>query len=477
MRPGRRVRAQGTQRVLALISLGLPLFAGCGTLGYPEGSDANAPSPVVRPVLPPSYPAQPEPDQRREGVVGQDVPVEARPTFQAPPVRAFPEVRALWVVRTALTHPDSARVMVERAHAAGFNTLLVQVRGRGDAYYQSRLEPRAHTLQGQPLTYDPLDVVVQEAHARGMAVHAWVNAYLVASGLTPPVQPAHLLRTRPDLLAVPRSLASSLYTRSPHDPGYAQALLRFAVENVERVEGVYLSPAHPEVRRHLVAVLLDLLEGYPLDGIHLDYIRYPGPDHDYSREALDGFREWAAPRIPGTQRDELARAVAAGQVTAWADGLPQLWGDFRREQVATLVRDAWYALKARNPRLVVSAAVRADADDAFASRYQAWEDWLRKGWLDVVVPMAYTPRDATFTRQIRRAVAAGGAHRVWAGIGAYQNSFSGAVSKVRLARQEGASGVVLFSYDWTVQPQGVTAAGGDYLGRMGREVFGADGGR
>ncbi|MEX2526495.1 MAG: family 10 glycosylhydrolase [Gemmatimonadota bacterium] len=460
---------------MAVIWVGLPVLSGCGVLGYPQGTGGNAPSPVLRPVQPPA-PSQPGRDegQHDETAADEDVPVQATLSFKVPPVRSFPEARALWVVRTALTHPDSARVMVERAHAAGFNTLLVQVRGRGDAYYRSSLEPRAHPIQGRPSTYDPLGVVIQEAHARGMAVHAWVNAYLVASGLTPPDQPDHLLRARPELLAVPRSLAPSLYSRSPQDPGYAQALLRFAADNVERVEGVYLSPAHPEVRRHLIAVLLDLLEGYPLDGIHLDYVRYPGPDHDYSVVALDRFREWAAPRIPGTQRDELNRGMAGGQITAWPDALPHLWDDFRREQVTTLVRDAWYALKARNPRLVVSAAVMANAHDAFGSRYQDWERWLQEGWLDVVVPMAYTQDDATFSRQIREAVAAAGPDRVWAGVGVYQNSFPGALSKVRLARREGASGVVLFSYDWTVQPQGVAAAGGDYLGRMGREAFGTD---
>src|SRR3982751_5111455 len=69
---------------------------------------------------------------------------------------AAPEqTRALWVTRTTRTSPDAIRQMVAAAQAGGFNTLLVQVRGRGDAYYASTLEPRAPELAGKP-DFDPL---------------------------------------------------------------------------------------------------------------------------------------------------------------------------------------------------------------------------------------------------------------------------------------------------------------------------------
>ncbi|HAW89817.1 MAG TPA: hypothetical protein DCX61_04075, partial [Gemmatimonadetes bacterium] len=74
------------------------------------------------------------------------------------------ETRGLWVVRSTLVHPDSVRAMVARAADAGFNTLLVQVRGRGDAYYSGGIEPRADGIQGGP-TFDPLALTVREAHA------------------------------------------------------------------------------------------------------------------------------------------------------------------------------------------------------------------------------------------------------------------------------------------------------------------------
>ena len=85
------------------------------------------------------------------------------------------EVRALWGVRTTVTFPEGIRRMVATARGAGFNTLIVQVRGRGDAYYHSRWEPRARELADQDAKFDPLALTLAEAHQAGLKVHAWVN--------------------------------------------------------------------------------------------------------------------------------------------------------------------------------------------------------------------------------------------------------------------------------------------------------------
>src|SRR5215208_585558 len=81
----------------------------------------------------------------------QDVTPSPTPTQAASPAPSPTpppgEVRALWVVRTTLTTPDKIRKMVESAQANGFDNLIVQVRGRGDAYYESRWEPRAAALK------------------------------------------------------------------------------------------------------------------------------------------------------------------------------------------------------------------------------------------------------------------------------------------------------------------------------------------
>ena len=156
--------------------------------------------------------------------------------------RQFDEVRALWVARDSLDSPAAVRALVEQAAASGFNTLLVQVRARGDALYRSLLEPRPEFLSDQP-GIDPLQLVIQEAHARGLAVHAWVNAYLVWGPEDPPGDRSHLVNAHPEWLAVPRALGRQLYHRDPRDPTYVQRLIDYVAANIDVVEGLYTSPS------------------------------------------------------------------------------------------------------------------------------------------------------------------------------------------------------------------------------------------
>jgi len=358
--------------------------------------------------------------------------------------------------------------MVQRVADAGFNAILVQVRGRGDAYYQSRWEPHPEAVAGQGPFFDPLALVIQEAHARGIGVHAWVNSHLVGNQSALPTDPMHIIRARPDLLAVPRELARELYDMDPRIPRYTEALLRYAQENTDRIEGIYTSPAQPEVKEHLYSVWMDLAETYALDGLHFDYIRYPNADFDYSRGALDRFREWVTPRISPARRAGLEDARRSDPL-AYVDSLPGPWAEFRRAQITELVERIYFGVKKRRPDLTVSAAVFPNPEDAFNYRFQDWQGWLAHGVLDAVAPMAYTPDDATFERQIQGAIEAAGRERVWAGVGVYQNTFEGSVDKIRIARSLGTRGIVLFSYDWAVS-QGEGAGGRTFLERVGAEM-------
>lgn len=432
------------------------LAAGCTVVGAPAGAPSTgrgvAPPDTAREARPPS--------------VARRVGAEAGPT------RRFEEVRGVWVVRTTLSTPEGVRAMVARAEAGGFNTLLVQVRGRGDAYYESRWEPRAEALTDRS-DFDPLALTIQEAHARGMAVHAWVNTYLVWSGPTPPRSPLHLVNARPDWLAVPRALARDLWNVDPFAPRFTEALVRYAAQNPETVEGMYSSPSSPAVQERVYDVWMDLADHYELDGIHFDYVRFPSAEYDYSRSALDRFRSWIRGRLTPARFGALDEAYDRDPF-AFTDALPGPWGEFRRAQVTELVERVYHGVKARRPDLLVSAAVFSDVADAYNSRFQDWRRWLQEDVVDVVVPMAYTPRNEIFRAQIREAaVSAGRQDRIWAGIGAYLNGYDGTLDKIDIARREGAGGVILFSYDWA-STEGSPSGSVPFLERVGRAKFGGN---
>ncbi|HWS90377.1 MAG TPA: family 10 glycosylhydrolase [Pyrinomonadaceae bacterium] len=396
------------------------------------------------------------------------------PTPTPPPVRAAPpagEVRALWVVRTTLTSKEKIRAMVGAAKENGFNNLIVQVRGRGDAYYRPRWEPRAAALKEQSKDFDPLAFTIKEARGRGLKVHAWVNTNLLANLDELPAEPEHVYNAHPEWLAVPRAVAAELYAVSPTDPRYRARIVEWSKANRGELEGVYTAPAHPAVREHVYSIWMDLLERYDLDGLHFDYVRFASPDFDYSRASLERFRAWLEPRLSAAERRLLDTALKSDPLAA-ADAYRDQFADFQREQVTSLVERIYYGVKKRRPATVVSASVFANDENAHARRFQDWRRWLAMGVLDVVCPMAYTPDTETFRRQIEvaKASAAAAGRRVWAGIGAYRITAESAVEKINAARAVGADGVILFSYDSTLS-RGERNPAGDYLERVRRAAF------
>ena len=386
----------------------------------------------------------------------------AAPGSTAPRVS---ETRGLWVVRSTLVHPDSVRAMVARAAGAGFNTLLVQVRGRGDAYYSGGIEPRADGIRDQP-AFDPLALTVREAHARDIEVHAWMNVHLITSASVISRAPTHLVNARPGLLAVPRELARELYDVDPASSRYLKRLVVHALANRAGVEGLYTSPSAPEVKERVYDVAMDLVERYEIDGIHLDYVRYPSGAFDYSRGALDRFRSWIDGRITDDQRAEFGSASEQNPL-AFVEGFPEPWAEFRRDQITDLVERIYVGVKRKRPEVLVSAAVFPDAQESFLHRYQDWEGWLRRGIVDVVALMAYNPDDGLFDQAISHAAEVGGPERIWAGVGAYLTTYEGTLSKIDITQRIGVRGFLLFSYDWSVA-YGPAVGGQPFLERVGR---------
>jgi uncharacterized lipoprotein YddW (UPF0748 family) len=374
------------------------------------------------------------------------------------------EVRALWVVRTTLSSPDAVARLVETAREGRFNTLLVQVRGRGDAYYAAGREPRAAVLAGQP-AFDPLAEAIARGREAGLRVHAWINVNLVASLSDLPASPVHVVNRRPEWLMVPRAIAADLARIEPRSPEYLDRLTR-QLRGRTDVEGLYVSPLSAEAADYTVAVVRDVATRYAVDGIHLDYVRYPSDDFDFSREGVAAFRRSVLPDLTPEDRRRYDSRMAA-EPLIYTDAFPQRWRTFRQQQLTELVVKIREAVKTARPAVTLSAAVFPDAGDALDRRLQNWPGWLASGLLDVVCPMAYTTDPRAFAAQIAAARAAAGARGIWAGIGAYRLTPAEILANVETARRLGAGGVVLFSYDSLVEPP----RGPAHLIDIGRSAF------
>ncbi|HEX9368891.1 MAG TPA: family 10 glycosylhydrolase, partial [Vicinamibacterales bacterium] len=348
------------------------------------------------------------------------------------------EIRALWVTRSSLTSPAGIATLVRIAHDQGFNTLLVQVRGRGDAYYTTDLEPRSADLARQPAAFDPLATVLGEAKPLGIRVHAWVSLNLVSSAAELPASPDHLVYRHPEWLMVPRTIAQELARLDPGNPGYVGKIARWTRGELETVEGLYASPLQPEAAAYTERVITGLARRYDLDGVHLDYARYPNQQFDYSRFAIAEFRADIRPRIGADARRELD-AAAEDDLFAYPDRFPAEWKAFRRARLTALIARIREGVRAARPRALLTSAVFPDAQDAFDDRLQDWRGWLARRLVDAVAPMAYTQEPARFAEQIAAArdVAGGGA--IWAGIGAYRLTPAQTIQNIQAARKLGAA--------------------------------------
>ncbi len=394
-------------------------------------------------------------------------PRPASRTTLVTPTPANTETRALWVLRSSLSTPQSIASLVTSARAHGFNTLLVQVRGRGDAYYLGGLEPRAADLVRQPDNFDPLATVLEAGHAAGLRIHAWINVNLVSSASELPAAREHLVYRHPAWLMVPRDIGQQMAAIDSESPGYVGTLARWTRAHSTEIEGLYTTPIVPEAAQYTESVVRDLVRRYAIDGVHFDYARYPNDRFDYSRAAIREFRNSIRSKLPDSTRRSLD-AQEPDDLFAYPDGLPEQWRNFRVERMTALMNRLHATVKRERPTAMVSLAVAPDPHEARQLRLQDWRSWLDAGLADAVCPMAYTTESARFAELIGAARDAAGSRPVWAGIGAYRLSPKETIDNIQTARRLGAAGVVLFSYDSLINSQQPVQ---DYLSVVGRGAF------
>ncbi|MDX1687891.1 MAG: family 10 glycosylhydrolase [Candidatus Promineifilaceae bacterium] len=361
--------------------------------------------------------------------------VTPSPTATIPP-NAMVEVRALWITRFDWTlgvspaeQPAYLESLVDKAAAAGFNTLLFQVRGAADAFYTPGLEPWSKRLSGtlgQNPGWDPLQRVIDRAHAGGLQVHAYINVYPVWDDCqTPPphTSPEHLYH-----------LLDAEY-RDRYGPA---AALQWTNDDNVHCSGYWrATPASFFVDEHLMNVTKDLVERYDIDGVHLDHIRYGGSN---------------------TSCDPVSEARAGGECfqVRLPDGAS--YGDWQRRQVNGTVSSFYRTLfgnegVADKPNLMLSGAVWPYYESGYSNYYQDSKAWLAGGYIDALMPMLYGSFDDS--PEIWRDYAAGfqaanagrfvipGIHGAF--FGGEEGTFEDIAARIEAARQLGTAGHAIFS--------------------------------
>ena len=279
------------------------------------------------------------------------------------------EFRAVWVAtvdnidwpsKPGLS-PDSQRVealtILDASARLGLNAVVLQVRPQCDAFYASDLEPWSYYLTGaqgeapEPF-YDPLQFWIDEAHARGLELHAWFNPYRVKHPKQlGPMAASSVAMQRPDLV---RSLGTGDF--------------------------LWLDPGHPEVRELTQSVILDVASRYEIDGVHMDDYFYPYPSYNGGADFPDD-PTWALYQAEGGElaRDDWRRANVDEFVESLHKRLRQLP---RQVKFGISPFGIW---KPHHP-----PAIEAGLDQ-YGMLYADARRWLTEGWVDYFAPQLYWP--------------------------------------------------------------------------------------
>ncbi|UCE18155.1 MAG: family 10 glycosylhydrolase [Gemmatimonadota bacterium] len=346
------------------------------------------------------------------------------------------EARAFWVVRDGLISEESISEMVNRIAQTHCNMIFVQVCGRGDAYYQSDILPRAEQLSLLGEEFDPLQSVIEQAHGRGLQVHAWINVYFVWSAPEQPQSKKHIFHQHPDWIAYTSEGRSLLTYERPHPLG---------------MEGVFLSPGHPDVQEWIPNVIGEIVSRYDIDGIHLDYVRYPNGETDFNPATRILFKERYAvdPIQLFRERDALEKDLGVEGVAA----LDSLWYQWRCQNVTQTVGRIRRRIETLKPKVMLSAAVKPDYDLAVKQFGQDWQAWMHDGLLDFIVVMAYSPVTELVLEQIGMACQLVQGGYLLAGVGVYNQDVIATIQQIRGIRSLDVSGVSLFSYNSIVDDE------------------------
>lgn len=239
--------------------------------------------------------------------------------------------------------------MIDELQRTGINTVYVQVRPAGDALYPSALVPWSKTVsgtQGVDPGYDPVAFMIQETHKRGMEFHAWFNPFRAntAANVTG-LDPRHVAVAHPEWI-------------------------------VNTGNQLYINPGIPAARQHIIDVIMEVVNRYDIDGVHLDDYFYPSNTVFHDEAAYQTYNQGVYRNIGDWRR---------GNINLFVSGL--------KDSIHHVKPDVKFGISPfgvwRNQSTDASGSETSAGVTAYDSMYADVRAWIRNGWVDYVAPQIY----------------------------------------------------------------------------------------
>lgn len=279
---------------------------------------------------------------------------------QAMPVRLV-ESRSIWLDRGTIVSCQNAMGMAalfSKLKKAGINVVYFETNNAGFTMFPSKVS----TQNPQTTSWNPLACAISEAHKRGMELHAWFWTFNVGNTFHNPIitqepdYPGPVLSTR-DFAWALSSQSGSFVPPKQHE--------------------FWIDPSCADGRKFIKDLITEVVNNFDVDGIQLDYIRYPfnGKGGEMGYDFMGRINFERDTHLCLDRLDEKTRKA---------------WINWKANQVSSLVQDVSRTMRAIKPNLKISAAVYAmPRDQRMNLIQQDWELWVANGWVDTLNPMTY----------------------------------------------------------------------------------------
>ena len=278
------------------------------------------------------------------------------------------ELKGVWV-RPVEKTPSQIEKTVERIKDAGITDIFLETYFHGKTIYPSKyLRDNGVIWQREEfLGFDPLEIWIKEAHKRNMKVHIWFESFYVGND-NPQTTPNHVLSVYPTWA---NKRLSNYDSEIP-------------VPSLSEHNGYFLDPANIQVQTYLLGILSEIISDYEIDGINLDYVRYPQTvDPSYPNYALTN---WGYTKVA---RDEFKAMYGLDPINIiYGTGDWQLWTLYRQRQISEFIKSVKKLIGNRNIKL--TTVVFPDLKKASATKMQNWKTWSMNNLVDGFTPLILT---------------------------------------------------------------------------------------
>ena len=320
---------------------------------------------------------------------------------------------------------SAVTTMVNYADSCNLNCVIPEIRLRCDAYYTSSIEPPGTGVVPSPPGFDSLADVIAKAHPLGIEVHPWLVTWRIWTTVTGPghTTPEHIW-----------------WTHGPGNTDPAQDWMMYSDTGAWDYGGIVnLDPGVPAVEEYLITVFMDIVTRYDVDGLNLDYIRYPATNWGYNPVSVARFNaEYGRTGNPSSS--------------------DTTWLNWRRDQITNLVKRLYLEMKAVKPLVKLNADVWNSATTGNNSYLQNWDNWMLNHWMDFAHPMSYTSTNSTFDSWCAAYVGNQHGRHVYPLVDASNSITGNVIPQINSVRSYGFSGLGLYSYQSIVDKPGLQSA-------------------